>query len=115
MQIVDLDRVRDAGMDDGEFMIELIDIFLGDAPKQLLALRRALDSRSAKSVDAAAHRLRGASGNLGAEGLSMLCRQLETSGRTDSWADVPELLERAEGEFGRVREFFDDFKTERGR
>jgi two-component system, sensor histidine kinase and response regulator len=66
---------------------KLIGIFLKDCPRMLAALRRALKAKDAHALERAAHALKGAAGNLGANGLVDAARDLETmakEGRLDS-------------------------------
>ena len=70
MESVNLEHIREATMGDDEFLAELIDLFLNDTPAQLEALRKAVRTGDAERATSAAHRLRGSSGNMGAESLS---------------------------------------------
>ena len=69
---INMERMREASLDDREFMCELIDIFLEDAPIQVGTLREAVQRRQPYAVRQAAHRVKGTSGNLGAESLAAL-------------------------------------------
>jgi HPt (histidine-containing phosphotransfer) domain-containing protein len=92
-------------MGDEKFMGELIDIFLEDMPRQLEALRAAVQSNDAAAAAATAHRLKGASGNMGADSLSALCHNVEISSRDSKPDQLPNLLEAIGTESARVREF----------
>jgi HPt (histidine-containing phosphotransfer) domain-containing protein len=102
---VNLERMREGSMGDEEFMGELIDIYLEDMPRQLEALRVAVEKHDAASAAATAHRLRGASGNVGADSLSSLCREIERSSRDNRLDQLPGLVEAVDQEGGRVRQF----------
>ncbi len=102
--------MREATMDDEDFMRELVDIYLGDTPGQLETLRRAVAAGDPAATGAAAHRLKGASGNVGAESLVALCLRLEQAGRENRLAEMPALFEEIRGEFGRVRETLEQMK-----
>ena len=104
-QPVNLQRIREATMGDEEFMVELIDIYLDDSPAQIRALRDAIDSRQGEVAASAAHRLKGSSGNLGADSLAALCRRVEESGRENRVEEMPGLLKDIEQEFSRVKEY----------
>jgi len=103
-QAVNLERIREATMGDEEFMVELIDIYLDDSPTQISALRDAIEGQDGKVAASTAHRLKGSSGNLGADSLAALCRQVEEAGREDRVAAMPGLLSDIEHEFSRVKE-----------
>lgn len=105
MEPINLHRFREASMGDEEFMDELIDIYLEDMPRQLEALRAAVQSNDAAAAAATAHRLKGASGNMGADSLSALCHNVEISSRESKPDQLPNLLEAIGTESARVREF----------
>ncbi len=92
-------------MGDEEFMGELIDLYLEDMPRQLEALRLAVEKHDAASAAATAHRLKGASGNVGADSLSSLCREIEESSRDNKLDQLPGLVEAVDEESSRVRQF----------
>ena len=104
-QPVNLQRIREATMGDEEFMAELIDIYLDDSPAQIRGLRDAIESREGEVAASAAHRLKGSSGNLGADSLAALCRRVEESGRENRVEEMPGLLKDIEREFSRVKEY----------
>jgi HPt (histidine-containing phosphotransfer) domain-containing protein len=74
---VNLTRLREATLEDAEFMGELVEMFLTDAADQLVSLEQAIASADWPSTSRTAHRLRGASSNVGAEELARLCSDLE--------------------------------------
>jgi HPt (histidine-containing phosphotransfer) domain-containing protein len=67
---------------DFEFVIELIDIYLMETPKQIQAIASALAAQSLPSLMIAAHTLKGSSLNLGAKQLGALCLKIEEIGRS---------------------------------
>jgi HPt (histidine-containing phosphotransfer) domain-containing protein len=105
MDPVNLQRMREVSMGDAEFMGELIDLYLEDMPRQLEALRLAVEQHDAPSAAATAHRLKGSSGNVGADSLSSLCREIERSSQDNQFDQLPALVEAADQESGRVRQF----------
>ncbi len=100
---VNLRRLREVTMGDEEFMVELIDIFLDDSPAQIRVLRDAIEGREGEAAASAAHRLKGSSGNLGADSLAALCQRVEESGRENRVEEMPGLLKDIEREFSRVK------------
>ena len=110
---VNLDHIREATLNDEEFMGELIDVFLDDSPNQLDALRQAVESSQAGRAAEVAHRLKGAGGNMGAESLTALCRQLEECGREQELEPMRTLVEQLDQEFVRVKEFLTNYRRAR--
>jgi two-component system, sensor histidine kinase and response regulator len=88
---------------DAELVADLAVMFIGDAEFRLAALGEAVESGDAGSVERAAHTLKGSSGNMGATRMAAVCAELEEAGASGDLGRVPELLDRLEEEFGRVR------------
>jgi HPt (histidine-containing phosphotransfer) domain-containing protein len=84
---VNVARLREAALDDAEFMGELVEMYLAEAADQLVSLERAIASADWHSAGRTAHRLRGASSNVGAEGLAQLCSELERRSSEGGAAD----------------------------
>ncbi len=93
-----LDQVGEPG-----FLADLIRRFLADTPKRISAIRDAITAGDAHALHQTAHLLRGNTANLGARGLSALCRELDALGRTGTTAGALPHLQRIEAEFFRVR------------
>jgi signal transduction histidine kinase/CheY-like chemotaxis protein len=91
------------GEGEPEILSELIDLFLDEVPQQLGALREAVEKDDAPSVERIAHTLKGSSGNMGATRMAQICAELEDVGASGDLSRAPELLERLEEEFWRVR------------
>lgn len=98
---VNIVRLREATLDDDEFLVELVEMFLTDTSDQLDLLARAIDSPGQVDVGRKAHRLRGACSNVGAEELARLCAELES--QSNSGARIPvSTTDEIRGEFERV-------------
>ncbi|MBI3151665.1 MAG: Hpt domain-containing protein [Chloroflexi bacterium] len=82
MSVIDLkifNNLRDAmGAD---FIGELIDTFLEDAPNQIAQMTHALAEKDAESFRRAAHTIKSNAATFGAAELSALARELEMMGR----------------------------------
>jgi len=102
MEVLDpaaLDNLREMVGGDVEFMIELMNTFLEDAPRMLTDMRQALESGDAKLLRRAAHSLKSNSAEFGAMTLSEVCRELEELSKDGSIEGAEELIKRAETEF----------------
>lgn len=79
--------------DDPEFVDELVDTYLADAPLQVAAIRSALDAGDAEGVVRPAHTLKGSSLNLGGLRVAGIAREIEERGRAGSLEGAAALLQ----------------------
>jgi CheY-like chemotaxis protein len=76
--------IPDASLESGSIDIDrraIVNIFLGDAPRHVAEIRRALEERNSAAVAEEAHALKSGSGNVGATRLYKLCVDLESIAR----------------------------------
>jgi HPt (histidine-containing phosphotransfer) domain-containing protein len=97
-----LEKLRELGGDD--FLDELINTFLADAPSLLAILRRALEQDDSDEVRRAAHTLKSNGATFGAEDFSELCRELEARAKDGRLAGADELVDRIDGDYARLQE-----------
>ena len=98
---------------DTDIMRELIDVFLKDSPKQLSALREAVENGDAETARRCAHTLKSTAATFGADELAKLCEQLETTTSADRLADVAPLVTAADTEFAQVSLELEQIRTGR--
>jgi two-component system, sensor histidine kinase and response regulator len=65
-----------------DFLVELIDVFLDEAPGQLAQMQLAAAGHESEIVSREAHSLKSSSANLGATTLSGKAQQIELAGRS---------------------------------
>ena len=95
--------LQDEGDDD--LLVELIDLFLEDAPRRVDGMRDAISREDWPALTSWAHSLRGSCGSLGALHLAELCGRLEQLGRVGGGRPDAELVYREiEGQYGLVLE-----------
>ena len=75
-----LRSVRHEGEPD--LVLEVIDLFLGESPSRVAALRDAVDRNDLAVIARVAHTLKGSAAHLGAKALTTLCGRLEDKART---------------------------------
>jgi len=80
----------------------LIDTYLGELPRLVAALRRALDEGDREAMHRAVHSLKSSSANMGAQHLSDLCSDLEDRTRTAVPEDAAECAATIIAAGGRV-------------
>lgn len=79
-------------MSGAEFINELIDTFLDDAPKLVSEIRSALDAQDADSFRRAAHSLKSNAATFGAARLAELAKELEMLGKENRLEDSGDRL-----------------------
>lgn len=99
-----LDSLRELGGD--EFVAEVIDTFLADAPA-LLALLRNSD---VAEVRRGAHTLKSNGLTLGAENFAAACAELEDRARSEDLSNAPELANRIESLYPQLVEDLAPFR-----
>jgi CheY-like chemotaxis protein len=89
---LDLERLREMVGDDEELIDELVRSFLDSSAEGIEALATAIALGDALAVRLAAHSLKGASGNFGAERMRSVSAELETESKDGNLADAPAKL-----------------------
>lgn len=89
--------------DEPDLIVELIDLYLADFPRQLSVMKDSVLKTDDNSLKRAAHNLKGSSASLGVNGVAALCEEIE---RTDSSESFQVLINRLEETFARVRPIF---------
>jgi CheY-like chemotaxis protein len=97
-----LENLRELGGDD--FVDEVIDTFLADAPTLIAMLGASLAAQDADELRRAAHTLKSNGATLGAAGFSELCRALEQRAKSGRLEDASELVGRIEQEYRALEE-----------
>jgi PAS domain S-box-containing protein len=85
-----------------ELVDGLVDHFLARAPEMTSALFHALDRHDAAEIADLAHSLKGAAGNMGAEGLAVCCQELEDHARAGDPASLADTAPRLQVELDRT-------------
>jgi len=85
-----------------DFVGELVDTFLSEAPNMLSDLRRALDADDAERFRRVAHSLKSNSNTFGASSLAAMARNLELGGFGAARAGNGEPMSALADEYSRV-------------
>lgn len=83
-------------------LAEMIDCYLEDTPKLLIAIADAIAENDPITLQRASHTLKSSSSTLGATNLSKICQELETDSRTGNIKAVAQLP-KLEAEYKRVK------------
>jgi signal transduction histidine kinase/DNA-binding response OmpR family regulator len=81
---------------DQRLLQELIALFVDDAPREIVAIRAALDAGDAVRLTAAAHTLKGAAATVAATAIAEAAHRLEELGRAEDLARARRALARLE-------------------
>ncbi len=79
------------GDDEPDLLVELIDIFLEDAPHRMKDISEGFAAGDLDRVERGAHTLKSSSANIGALQLSDICRQIVERARMKRTQDLAEL------------------------
>ena len=92
-----MESLKDLGGE--EFMAEVIDTFLGEAPALVATLRAAREAGDAELLRRTAHTLKSNGQTFGAADFSELCRELEHRAKNGELEGAAGLVERIEREY----------------
>ena len=84
------------GDDDPGLFLELIDLFLQDAPQRMQEIEQGLADGDIRRLERAAHTLKSSSANIGALSLSALFKRMEGEARMEQSSGLPELYARSQ-------------------
>jgi histidine phosphotransfer protein HptB len=97
-------------MSGADFINELIDAFLDDAPNMIQNMHVALDTKDVESFRRNAHSLKSNANTFGAKELGALAKELEMMGKENN-LEVGNRLEVLNEEFGKVAEELKGMRT----
>lgn len=89
-------------MSGADFIWELVDAFLEDAPQLIHGMKTALDAGDAESFRRAAHSLKSNGATFGANNLSALAQELEMLGRENKLPQTGGRLDALEATYREV-------------
>jgi HPt (histidine-containing phosphotransfer) domain-containing protein len=92
--------------DEPDLIVELIDLYLEDAPRRLSVMQELLDQENWQSIKREAHSLRGSSGNLGARKAAQICAEIERMESDDPRPNLAALIGRLEVSLNQAFELF---------
>ena len=103
MTVIDINTFNSLKESTGaDFIGELIDTFLEDAPIQIQQMKDGLDKKDAESFRRAAHTVKSNAATFGATQLATLARELESMGRENN-LEIGNRLQVMEEAFHQVK------------
>jgi len=104
-----LDQLNDVTGGDDEFLAELVETFLDDAPNLISDMKTGLDAEDAREVRRLSHGLKGNATDFGATRLSSLCFTLEHQAADGILDEAESLIAEIEAEFAVVKDALEAF------
>ena len=105
MSIIDpktFDELKQMSGDD--FINELIDTFLEDAPKMIAEIKSALSANNAETFRRAAHSMKSNAATFGASQLAALAKELEMLGKENKLSETGDMLKSLDEAYASVRD-----------
>ncbi len=109
---LNLERLTDLLGDDRESIVEILDLAIGTCRKALETLRSLGPESPAPAIEHAAHAMKGAAANVGAEALSAVAALLEDEARRADIADFDGSVARIKTEFDRFENAVHAYEAE---
>ncbi len=103
-----LDRVGG----DEEFLIELVKLFLQEAPKLLVSIKSAIENDDRILLHRSAHTLKGSSANISAKELQKISMELEKLSKEGDMASIKKLFTETKKVFNRFKQYMESKETE---
>lgn len=88
--------------DGGEFLREIITIYIEDTPKRIADMKACLASGDLTTFTRAAHTIKGSSANVGAQLLKAIAERIESQSRREGFNGIAPQIADCEAEFARV-------------
>ena len=105
-----LQNLRDLG--GVEFLAEVVDVFLTDAPALITSLRSSLERQDTDELRRAAHTLKSNGATLGAAAFAELCRTVEQHAKDGRLDGVSQLVDRIEQEYRTLQQALASLRSE---
>jgi len=111
LEIIDWKRGLAAADGDSALLNELLKMFANQAPASLEKLRSAVEMKDAPAIERAAHTVKGAVSNFGADAAVQAALKLEVMGRHGDLEHAGEALRSVEQEIRRVLAAIETLQT----
>ena len=95
-----------------QFIVEIIEVFLGDLSECVRAIRRHMCSNNCAGIEATAHAVRGSCGHFGAARLRELSGAVEERARRGQIDGLQAAIDSMVAETERVRDALEAFRAE---
>lgn len=104
--IIEIKDVLRRLQDDKQLLIELVTIFLDGAPEGFEKVQQLIDQGDFSALSDAAHSLKGAAANIGAQKLAKSFLKIEEAAKQKEIRGAHEAFENASNELNELKEYF---------
>jgi HPt (histidine-containing phosphotransfer) domain-containing protein len=104
-EVLNLQELYNRCMGNIDLVQRILEKFQQQLPEELAELERVLELNDAEQIARAAHRIKGTSANMSAEGLRRTAAEIETLCRSGHEADLPAPFERLRCECKKYLEY----------
>ena len=112
MPVIDQTTFEELKQMSGEdFINELIDTFLEDAPNMIAEMKSALESKDADTFRRAAHSMKSNAATFGANDLSALAKELEMLGKDNKLNETGDKLQSMEEAYASAKKELEALKS----
>lgn len=87
------------GEDDPGLLLELVEMFLDDAPNRLKEMEQSMAEGDLETMRRAAHTLKSSAANMGSINLSEICSKMEDAARNEETSAYAEMVPSVMGAF----------------
>ena len=103
-------RILEDISSDSEFLIEVCDSFLADAPKRIAEVKAAIAVTDPSALSSAAHAMKSLSSCVGGIRLMEVCRKMEAAGKENDVASAQQLVEQLDANYESVQTALQAYK-----
>lgn len=104
-----IESLRELGGDDDPgLVVELVELFLDDAPKQIQSMLNSIETGDVEVMTRAAHTLKSSSANLGGLRLGDVCLAMENAARQEDLGVYRELISVCQDAFAELAQSLRD-------
>ena len=105
-----INNLKELGGGDDSFLNEIMTLYLEQAPGLLNEIRESAISGLADKMSKAAHTLKGASLNIGANKFAEICKKIELAGKENNMEGIENLIKEMDECYNTTKELIGQIK-----
>ncbi|AFZ03011.1 GAF domain-containing protein [Calothrix sp. PCC 6303] len=105
--IINWEHLHQLSENNSEFELELLQIFVNDAPAHIKSLKNAIACDDFQSIEQEAHHIKGSGGNIGASQVQLTAEKLEQLAFASQTKNMMQLVTCIEDDIAQIQEFIE--------